>query len=294
MRKANCESIGIDTSTFVSKIQDGTIPNGLRTGNPDLTPELNESYSYGLVYTPRFIDGLSIAADYYNLVIEDYIENMSFARSAATCFDSNDFPNAEACSTFERDENHQVVSLIERPANVALSTFESVTVRAFYELPIKNWGLLSFDAFTQHNITNEFQATPSSEIQEDVGDYGDPKWNGTFDTKWQIDDFVFSHRLRWQGKGRIDAMQQILFAAHYEEVSPGVYSGNFVNETDAVYLHDLGMKYQINDGTSLQLNVKNLLDRKPDANGILSEAARHFGFDEKVGRRYSLSFKTQF
>lgn len=295
VRKANCESIGIDTDTFVSNIQTGTISNGIVAGNSELEPETNTSYSYGFIYTPEFVEGLQIAVDYYNLEIEDYIDDVTFEINAATCFDSNNFPNEAACNTFVRDADNQVIEVTEGPANVALSTFESVTLRAFYKLDMGDMGALAFDSFTQHNITNEFQATPASEVEEDVGDFADPDWIGTFDTTWTYGDFLVSHRLRWQSSVKIDSLDQILYADKgWEQNEDGSWAGNFTNETDARYLHDLTARYQIADTTSVQLVINNLLDRKPDEAGVVAASAGHFGLDERLGRRFSLRFTHKF
>jgi iron complex outermembrane receptor protein len=293
-RKANCESIGIDTSTFISDIQNGTISGGLVAGNPDLEPETNDSYSIGLIYTPDYVEGLQIAVDYYNLEIEDYIDDVTFETQAATCFDSNNFPNEAACTSFVRDENDQVISVREGPANVAASTFESVTIRAFYTFDLAEMGSLTVDAFTQHNITNEFQATVNSEVEEDVGDFGDPEWIGTLDTSWRYEDFLVSHRMRWQDAVKIDALDQTLYSANYTEDADGVYSGSFGNKTDARFIHDLSVSYTMTEYASVQVNIQNLLDRKPDGAGTLGFAAGHFGLDERLGRRFSVRFNAKF
>ncbi len=294
VRKANCESIGIDTSTFVSNIQDGTISGGIASGNPDLEPETNKSHSFGIVYTPNFVEGLQFAIDYYNLEIEDSIADVDFEIQAATCFDSNDFPNETACSSFVRDANNQVISATNQPANVALSTFESVTIRAFYEFELNDMGNISIDAFTQHNITNEFQATPASEVTEDVGDFADPEWLGTVDVSWSKEEWLVSHRVRWQNAVKIDSLDQVLYASDFTEQDDGSYKGNFTNETDARFINDLSVRYSIDDSASVQLNILNLLDRKPDANGSIAWAAGHYGIDERLGRRFSLRFNKKF
>jgi iron complex outermembrane receptor protein len=294
VRLANCESLGIDTATFVSDIQDGTISGGIVSGNPDLEPETNDSYSIGFIYTPEFLEGLELAVDYYNLEIEDFIADVDFETQAATCFDSNNFPNEAACNSFVRDADNQVISVREGPANVAVSTFESVTIRAFYTFDLEELGNISVDAFTQHNITNEFQATADSELTEDVGDFGDPKWIGTVDTTWIYEDFLVSHRMRWQNAVKIDSLDQTLYSANYSEDADGVYSGSFGNETDARFIHDLSVGYTINESSSVQLNILNLLDRKPDGAGRIGFAAGHFGLDERLGRRMSVRFNAKF
>lgn len=307
VRAANCASIGIDTSTFISNIQDGTISNGQVSGNPNLIPEEAKSFSVGAVIQPRWVDGFSLAVDYYNVEIDQFINDVTFPILAATCFDSTDFPNEPACDTFRRDPaTGQVVFASSQPANVAVSNFESVTFRAFYAFdvndflglinvsPSRDWGRLSFDSFTQHNITNEFQATPASEVTEDVGDFGDPKWIGTFDTAYDLDKFRASWRIRWQNAVLIDPLEQILYATDFEAVTIDGVSGfraNAVNKTDARFIHDFSFAYEVRDNITLQANLINAFDRQPDD---LQDAAGHIGINERLGRQFVYRVNVKF
>nr|WP_305888968.1 TonB-dependent receptor [Parvularcula maris] len=307
VRQANCESIGIDTETFTSSIQDGTISNGQVSGNPGLQPEESVAFSVGAVIQPRWIDGFQMAVDYYNVEIDEFINDVDFEILAATCFDSNNFPNEEACSTFRRDpDTNQVIFASSQPANVAVSTFESITIRAFYGFdvndalglvgvaPGRDWGRLNFDSFTQHNITNEFQATPESEVTEDVGDFGDPKWIGTFDTVYSMDKFRATWRMRWQNPVKIDPLDQIVYAADFEEVTiDGVagFRADAVNKTGARFIHDLSVAYDVLDNVTLQANLLNAFDREPNR---LQDAVGHIGIDEQLGRRFILRANVSF
>lgn len=308
VRRANCESIGIDVDTFQSTIDDGTISNGLNSGNPGLNPETTKSFSVGTIFTPDVIPGLQIAADYYDLEINDSISFVDFATLAATCFDSNDFPNEPACNTFTRDADGQVTFASETFANIAQSTFESVTFRVFYGTDVvdllnvfggdnaTDYGSISIDAFTQHNISNEFQATPASEVTEDVGDFADPRWLGTVDTTWTYNNWLVSHRMRWQNAVLINALQQRVFAVASEvtTLDDGTLQGDFTNDSGARFLHDLTVRFNVDETSSIQLGVLNLFDRGPDANGVIPFAAGHFGVDEQLGRRFNVRLNKRF
>jgi iron complex outermembrane receptor protein len=315
VRKANCESIGIDTSDFTSSIQDGTIPGGSNLGNPELDPELSNAYSLGLIFTPNFVENLQITVDYYNLEIEDSINDVDFEILAATCYDSNDFANETACNSFVRDSENQVVSASEQPANVALSTFESIAFNIFYEFDVSDavklfggsgdsyLGEFSIRSQSQNNITNEFQATPASEVTEDVGDFADPDWIGTVDTNYTYNDFRVSWRMRWQSGVAIDALDQILYGAISEvttvegQLDDGtavdMYSG-LTNRTDARFIHDLSVSYILAENTTVQANIRNILGRKPTKAGRIADANGHFGVDEELGRRFSVRVNHKF
>ncbi|PZQ57271.1 MAG: TonB-dependent receptor [Phenylobacterium zucineum] len=66
--------------TGVTAAQYGTIPvsgaaqyNQLIGGNPDLDPETSKTKSFGVVLTPRFLPGLSVTVDYFDIKVEDLI-----------------------------------------------------------------------------------------------------------------------------------------------------------------------------------------------------------------------------
>lgn len=302
-RRANCESLGIDPDTFVSDIQDGTIPGGVVSGNQELGPETNKSYSFGILYASEVIDGLEVAIDYYNLEIEDSISSLSFEEQAAVCLDSENFPNEPACSSFVRDDDFQIISVQESPINVAKSTFESVTLRAFYEYDFGELGAISIDSFTQHNITNEFQPTANSEVQEDVGDFGDPKWLGTVDINWEYSDFLVSLRTRWQESVMIDTLSQVLYASDFDNSTSGtlddgtevdLFTGNFGNKSSSRFISDLSVGYILAEDTTVQLNVFNVFDRSPQDAGKLAWGLGHIGLDERLGRRLALRVNHKF
>ena len=45
----------------------------LTGGNPDLSPEEADTTTFGFVWTPSFVEGLSVSVDYFNILVEDAI-----------------------------------------------------------------------------------------------------------------------------------------------------------------------------------------------------------------------------
>lgn len=79
---ARCAAAGI-SSTFVQKDPQVRAKVG---GNPDTQPETSESTSVGLVYSPEFIDGLSMTLDWYKVEIENAIGSRSAASIMSRCY----------------------------------------------------------------------------------------------------------------------------------------------------------------------------------------------------------------
>ncbi|MFK7888679.1 MAG: TonB-dependent receptor plug domain-containing protein [Gammaproteobacteria bacterium] len=72
---ANCERTGVTAATY------GTIldvisgqTQSLTGGNPGLDPESADTVTFGLVWTPTFLENLTLSVDYFNILVEDTIQ----------------------------------------------------------------------------------------------------------------------------------------------------------------------------------------------------------------------------
>ncbi|VTO15317.1 TonB-dependent receptor domain-containing protein [Brevundimonas vancanneytii] len=80
-------------------------------GNPNLSEETADTWSFGVVYQPRFesalFSNMSFAIDYYNIEIEDVISSISAADMLKGCFNGAGEnptydPNNTYCQLFKR------------------------------------------------------------------------------------------------------------------------------------------------------------------------------------------------
>jgi iron complex outermembrane recepter protein len=74
--------------------------NGLVGGNPDLDPESSDTVSFGFVFTPAFLDGFSLSADYFNIVVEDLIGQVGQDFTLAQCLNTGE---ARFCDLINRN-----------------------------------------------------------------------------------------------------------------------------------------------------------------------------------------------
>lgn len=79
---ARCAAAGI-SPTFKQKDPQVRAKVG---GNPNTQPESSESTSVGFVYSPEFIDGLSMTLDWYKVEIENFISSRSAASILSRCY----------------------------------------------------------------------------------------------------------------------------------------------------------------------------------------------------------------
>ena len=130
------------------------------TGNPNLKPEVAYEWSYGAVYSPKWIKGLTLSADYWHVDL----------RSIAASVDAQfivDFEN-QFPGLVERDPTTGAIEQIIDPhLNLTRAVVEGVDYEAIYILDSSifgrgDFGRLTFTLNGTYLSRFEFQATPFS------------------------------------------------------------------------------------------------------------------------------------
>src|SRR5262249_42998513 len=130
------------------------------TGNPNLRPEVAYEWSYGAVYSPNWIKGLTLSADFWHIDLR----SIAAAVSAQFIIDfENQFPGL-----VERDPiTGEIAQVIDPGLNLTRAIAEGIDYEAIYSLDTFMFGQGDFGRFTfTLNATYlsrfEFQATPFS------------------------------------------------------------------------------------------------------------------------------------
>ena len=180
--------------------------------NPDLTPEVSDSYTVGAVYQPSFIPGLSLSVDWYKINVKNVIVSLTAQQIANGCYDS---PNMSSplCSLFERWRGPGLGPLGEQPGQIKGNTLLSagqnfakrvrkgVDIEAAYRT---NLGAIKLDTrllFT-HNIQNSNFQDPSFATLENrlLSELGDPQNEFRLDVAATRGPVTLSYQMRYIGK----------------------------------------------------------------------------------------------
>jgi len=93
-------------NTGVSAGQYGNVPEnpahqytGFLGGNPNLKPETADTYTFGGVLQPRFIPGLAITVDHFNIKVKGLIGTLGFSTVMNECLNAGLF-----CNLIHRDQ----------------------------------------------------------------------------------------------------------------------------------------------------------------------------------------------
>jgi outer membrane receptor protein involved in Fe transport len=97
---AQCANTGVSAAQYGNILDNPAHQyNALFGGNPDLKPETANTYTAGVVIQPRWIPGLAITADYFNIKIRDLIGTLGFQSIMNSCLNSG-----LLCDLIHRDQ----------------------------------------------------------------------------------------------------------------------------------------------------------------------------------------------
>ena len=102
-RVANCTAdlaaVGIDIADYITPASGPFL--GRSGGNPDLSEETSDSFTFGAIFTPSSVPGLSISLDFWDIEIEDAILETDIENIINSCYDAPDLNN-QFCNLLSR------------------------------------------------------------------------------------------------------------------------------------------------------------------------------------------------
>jgi outer membrane receptor protein involved in Fe transport len=284
-RTANCRAAGIPASYDYVYTASLELVSG---GNPLLREESSDSLTVGAVIQPRFVPGLSISVDYYNIKVNDVITAPSAQQIINACYDATDLNN-QFCSLFSRagagggprgEEQFRILegSLQQLILNYAKSKTRGIDAEISFRKELDNIGTLK----TRLNYTHVFQLDDFLDpVNPGVADQtlfelGDPQNAFNYDTEFKRGNLTLGVQFRYIGKQVLNNYEDF-FSKQGRAPENADYAGRkFYPST--VY-QDVRFGLEVNDKFNLYGGVDNVFDRKPPfgLTGLGGEANRAGG-----------------
>ena len=177
----------------------------LQGGNPALTPEKSDTYSYGIVFQPRWVPGLAVTVDYFDIQIDNVISTFGANNTWTACYaqqrpgglrahlpQPGHRPVVEmAAATCRTSTSTSVRS--RRPAMTSTSGTRVSRSAASAASSFNMTGTYLLDLITQPAPGIDLDPSPdvTREWYDCVGFYStvcgipDPQWRHRFRTSWQ-------------------------------------------------------------------------------------------------------------
>ncbi|QXQ05107.1 TonB-dependent receptor [Sphingosinicellaceae bacterium] len=255
--------------TGVSAAQYGTFAanpagqyNGQVGGNPDLKPEISDSYTGGVVLTPSFLRGFQATVDYFQIQVKQQIGVIGADTIINSCISGN----TSVCGLIVRGASGR----LDRPDGYVIDTnlntgkvkTAGIDVTMSYSQPIGRFGTLG--ASLVGTYLDKFKVSPiGSDAYECSGHFGAqcgtplPKWRHNARLTWTLPEGV-----------SVSGAWRYFRKVSNEDAGTTAVGGNPGNDHIAAQSYfDLSLTVPVADKFTFRIGTNNLLDRQPPVNG---------------------------
>lgn len=312
-RTANCTTdvganlVNLGAITFSLPIVSGS--------NPNLIEETSDSWTFGAVIQPRFIPGLALSVDYYNIKVNDIIASVGAQGIVNNCYDlprPNPF-----CGQFTRwpgpgigpngEQPGAILgnSLINAPLNFAALEREGIDFNVAYRTNLSADVRLNANLIYTHNlkISNFLNASNPDFENRILSEVGDPANEFRFDLDIGYREFTLGYRLRYIGPMYIGAWENHneINTGQVGATPPGGANADAFEpiKYPAMTYSDLRFEWNIPRGSSgitedlrFYFGVDNVFDRLPPL-GTTATGVGTAIFDFR-GRSFYAGFRARF
>ncbi len=260
-RQANCAADPVVGAGFTNPLT-SNFP-GVTGGNPALIEESSDTATIGLVLTPRFAPGLVFTADYWDIEIEDAIQEVSGTDVLRGCYDvpTADFDlNSGFCTDFRREQDPGDGFFGGlRFLRTGQTNFAKLQTSGYDFEIVYGFDLFAGSMVVRANATylDEYLAFRDA-LNPDVSDSekGEmqlPEWSGNLFLSWSTDKW----RVSYQGLYTGDQLHRTVEsneATSFDNADAGSLWG-----------HNLSGSYSFNDQLTIRGGVDNFTDEEPYA-----------------------------
>ncbi len=267
LRQANCtaffNTVGFDP-TFGTGTYSYVDPltarfSGTISGNPDLQEETATTFTVGTQITPRFLPGLILSVDYYNIEIEEAINLVDDQDIVDNCVDSSSIDN-EFCPLIRRRADNGGFSFISQSfLNFARQETAGIEAAMQYSFDLGDHGFtLNGSGTWVDKLNNFFDPSDLALVDPELGELQRPEWAGRASLTWDWSRFSVTWATTY-----LDS--QGLRAVEIETVG-NTGSDTFTPEnglSSDAFIHDISFNYDLSDTVDVYGGVNNVFDRNP-------------------------------
>jgi iron complex outermembrane recepter protein len=310
---AQCINAGLATPAQQALFTAGAIPqcasaqcSGLFGGNPNLTPEVSDTTTFGFVLTPTFLKGFSLSVDWYDILIDERIGVIGGATILNQCIN-----NVAFCALISRDPLTGSIATTGfgvRDVNVNAGSIATtgIDIEASYNIDMEEAGSLALHFFGSK--TDEFIFTNLGADPYDCAGFfgttcGTPYWEwrhkarATWSTPW---DMSVSVAWRHYSEVFLDANTN---DPNFNGICGGPCGLVASNRIPAYNYIDLSGDWSVSDNYTIRFGVNNLMDKDPpvlDSNTIgvssppFGNANTYPGNYDSLGREFFIGGTAKF
>ena len=237
--------------------------NALFGGNTSLSPETADTYTAGLVLQPRWIPGLALSADYFDISIKELIGVLPFQQILSNCATTG---NALTCGLIHRQSGSGVLW----GPNTAFVVTTNINVGGLRTKGIDLNGSYSHRLGGLGTLSASLVGTWLKDLVTDTGLGTKYDCAGFFGTTCGTPSPVWRHKFRLgftlrNGLG-VSAQWRYFSKVRLDVYNPdigGSSAGPADDQIKAQSYFDLSLSARVADKLNFRLGANNLLDKEP-------------------------------
>jgi len=280
----------------------------LSGSNPDLKPETSDSWTIGGVLTPRWIKGLTVSVDYYNIRVNGVITSITAQTIANNCYDAATLNNP-FCALFTRyrgtgngplgEVPGQILgnSLIQAPLNFAKLQRKGIDTQVSYTTRVGSNVRVSTNLIYTHGLKNSNYTNTTDPNREDrlLSELGNPRDEFQWDTDLTVGQLTFGYRMHFIGPMYLNTFED--FNSLQGRPAENADYASFQKYPSVTY-HSVRIQWDLKNvgrvAKSFQMfvGVDNLLDKHPPLGSTATGAGSSI-YDIR-GRNFYAGFRAGF
>jgi outer membrane receptor protein involved in Fe transport len=257
IRQANCAAAGISPS-FTDPLTARFV--GETSGNPDLQEEESEAFTFGFLFAPEFLEGLTLSADYWDITIDDAITAPSGQDIVDSCYDSAQFPDNQFCDLIRRNDDpsspqfNGLEFIRQQQLNVGKLEATGVDFAVQYQFEVGASDFrLGLGGTWMDKLDNFFDPSNPEAVDPSLGELQRPEWAGNFTAEWAFGPVAVAYQMHYQDEQGLRAVEIETAAINYGPA--GI--------ADSVTIHDISAAWDISDRYRLYGGINNFTDEEP-------------------------------
>jgi iron complex outermembrane recepter protein len=233
-----------------------------QVSNPNLKPETSTTRTFGLVYSPHYVDGLDFSLDYYDIHLKQAITYLNGTNVLNYCYVQS---IAGYCADITRDSSGAITNLVEGPVNLNAINTSGFDYGLHYRLPKTAIG--QFRVGLDGNYLSKYQQSngPGTEPMNLAG------WmNGTqalyrtrynVQVDWDYKQFGASWTVRYYS-GLKDQCYDVDVECTNPDYPNPVYPGQGMAQKGGLAFNDAQLRYKTSWNGAFSVGVNNLFNKK--------------------------------
>ena len=285
-RPANCQALlsaaGL-TPTQIANFQDTRTVDiaGTQSGNPNLTPEVANTWTAGVVLQPSFVRGLQISADWYHIKLKNAINTVDPQKLAELCVDQPTINNPFCASIVRQQGTGLINGFTVQPENVASFETAGLDINVDYHTRVGKLGMISMKVVGNYLQKLSKVGTPGALPTDELGQYAytSPKYQFYTNLGFSSGAFGFDYSWSWFDK-------TLRYSPDELNGNPNYVAPEY-KYIKARSVHNIYASLDVNKSFQFYGGISNLFNQMPDLglNGYPTEA---------VGRAFFIGAKVKY